>query len=1245
MRLNLRTFHKGLILIGLPLIINVLLVAVLFLLVIQADNERLEEYRQKKIYECSARLGYLLYDSVYTLNNVFLSKDIAQYGRIKDELFKFVKTRTELMTLVDRDPVTSTRFRKMLTTDNPLYGYFGILQDLAHHRLNLRTFSQTVEHAKEDALVASGRMSETFGVLIAESESYLINSPKKQAVIRKMQLASLLGGVLLNIAAAFFLVKFFMTDIVLRLNVMKENSERLANGESLQPELTGFDEIAELDRVFHRVADELSLAAQRERASFDKANDVICVLDPNGRFTRINAACERLWGHLPERLIGESLLELVADEDKDLTGKSMQATQTSSPATTFECKMIRNNGQPLSTLWSTYWSATDGALFCVVHDITERKQSERLKEEFLSMVRQNLQIPLKAIHEVFRQFTAKAFGELPDLAASKIAMAGNNITRLLKLVDDLFTVEHLQSTTLELNCQNISVSDLLNKATQEIESLAEKKEIKLKVESSAGTFDLDQDRMLQVLVNLLSNAIKFSPEGETVTISAKHSPQSLRIAVADNGRGVPASHRETIFERFRQVEAADGRRKSGTGLGLPICKQIVEQHGGEIGVDSEDGLGSSFWLEIPAAAGQTTTVPARLESRGLQRSGSAESNASSQPTARTQASSKFFALSSNLSLTQKGAVLAGVPVVLGLIFIAILGLGLLEADRETAKVRHTRAIAVNASKLMTLIYKVGSIVAQPPTVKRWIQFKATADEIPRTYLELCKLAEGNQHLEATLADLRISLTEPQAFLLRAVQLVDELGHGKSVLIQAYKGREALEPHLAEAFRLLDQLVQETNTMEIDDPVGVARQHKQQALLLLVALGFGMATSILLAVFFSRSITSRLSVLRDNTRRLAANLPLSEPLSGNDEIAHLDRVFHSMALVLRESRQKERAVFDNSQDVICALDRIGTVLQVNSACERLWGHPVEQLQNSSILSITALDDRQSTADAIGAELTDGQSLTFENRVVCQDGSHQDVLWSLSWSAPEALHFGTAHDISKRKELERLKQEFLAMVSHDLRTPLTAIVGVSKLGTAGALGELPANVKDKLNSVTVNANRLLSLVNDLLDIEKLECGQMQLTLEAVPVDALIEQACKSVEAQARDASIVLAVKSEATSLFADRERLLQVLVNLLNNAIEYSAAGDEILISAECIDDLVQFKITDHGPGIPEETKRSLFERYKPLAKTHRVENAGSGLGLPICKQIVERHGGTIGVESASGKGSTFWFRIPAAAKQP
>src|SRR5262249_4139656 len=158
------------------------------------------------------------------------------------------------------------------------------------------------------------------------------------------------------------------------------------------------------------------------------------------------------------------------------------------------------------------------------------------------------------------------------------------------------------------------------------------------------------------------------------------------------------------------------------------------------------------------------------------------------------------------------------------------------------------------------------------------------------------------------------------------------------------------------------------------------------------------------------------------------------------------------------------------------------------------------------------------------------------------------------------FCTSHDISKRKEVERLKQEFLAMVSHDLRTPLTAIVGVAKLSTAGAFGQLPEKANKQLEVVTRNVARLLNLINDLLDREKLESGQMQLTAEKVSAESVLERSRQALDNFAEQKHVRLAVEPTDAFIAGDADRLIQVLVNLLSNAIKFSPADGVVTLSA-------------------------------------------------------------------------------------
>jgi signal transduction histidine kinase len=228
----------------------------------------------------------------------------------------------------------------------------------------------------------------------------------------------------------------------------------------------------------------------------------------------------------------------------------------------------------------------------------------------------------------------------------------------------------------------------------------------------------------------------------------------------------------------------------------------------------------------------------------------------------------------------------------------------------------------------------------------------------------------------------------------------------------------------------------------------------------------------------------------------------------------------------------------------------------------------------------------------------------------------------------------------KEIERMKQEFVSMISHDLRTPLTSIqlfLGMLAKGKYGALNESGAKKADMADR---NAVRLIGLINDLLDVEKMESGQLTLARSIVTVGGIIERSVDSVRAVAEQKGIQIKVETlEDLSVDADADRLVQVLVNLLGNAVKFSPDGAAITVKVAEVDSHVEISVIDFGRGIPEELKQTIFERFKQADASDATEKKGTGLGLAICKAIVEQHGGTIGVESELGKGSRFWFSLP------
>jgi PAS domain S-box-containing protein len=236
-------------------------------------------------------------------------------------------------------------------------------------------------------------------------------------------------------------------------------------------------------------------------------------------------------------------------------------------------------------------------------------------------------------------------------------------------------------------------------------------------------------------------------------------------------------------------------------------------------------------------------------------------------------------------------------------------------------------------------------------------------------------------------------------------------------------------------------------------------------------------------------------------------------------------------------------------------------------------------------------------------------------------------------------GTNADITAMKEVERLKNEFISTVSHELRTPLTAIIGALGLVSETASG-LDPDAAQFIEMAYLNSERLSALINDVLDVEKLDSGQMTLDLRPLPLREILEHAVRINQPYAamHHASLRLLPGPEFT-VSADHDRLLQVLTNLISNAAKFSPEGGEVTISAEQRGSVVRVAVRDHGPGIPENFRAAVFHRFERADNSDTRKKGGTGLGLSICKALVERMNWEIGFDSEPGKGSTFYFELP------
>lgn len=360
-------------------------------------------------------------------------------------------------------------------------------------------------------------------------------------------------------------------------------------------------------------------------------------------------------------------------------------------------------------------------------------------------------------------------------------------------------------------------------------------------------------------------------------------------------------------------------------------------------------------------------------------------------------------------------------------------------------------------------------------------------------------------------------------------------------------------------------------------------------------------------------------------------------------------YERLEAIQANQRRIERLLVEQMRDGVLLTDPEGNIVLANPAALQLLG--VKELKSVSDLQPFGLDtlsfqneEANSKASILTQELKlSGKFLLAKTAPVTDiDGKFIGAVTTLL-------------DVTEERELQRMKEEFLALVSHELRTPVTAISGFARLLTNKGITE--EQRKEFIDALVDSAQRLLRLVNDLLDLTKLEAGIMKLHIRPVELSTVIDSVVEMLTPLAlnKQQKLSVALTEQLPSVMADPDRLAQVLTNLLSNAIKFTPEGGHITVSAKLVEQdraqgthfFVQVSVADTGPGIPPEDLQRIFEKYHQVemeAKwTYGIK--GTGLGLPLTKALVEAHGGKIWVESELGKGSVFHFTLPIYQKVP
>jgi len=342
--------------------------------------------------------------------------------------------------------------------------------------------------------------------------------------------------------------------------------------------------------------------------------------------------------------------------------------------------------------------------------------------------------------------------------------------------------------------------------------------------------------------------------------------------------------------------------------------------------------------------------------------------------------------------------------------------------------------------------------------------------------------------------------------------------------------------------------------------------------------------------------------------------------------------------LRDSEARFRSLIEQAADAIVLVNADAGCVDGNARAAEIMGVAKAEIPGRPLSSFVFADETgrpaalpflhygHITRGEYVIRRPDGSFVSVEVRAALLEDGHVQII---------------ARDVSERRQIERAKDQFVSIVSHELRTPLTSIRGALGLLAAGRLDTAPGKKQRMLDLAASNTDRLIRLINDILDVERISSGNASLERQPLATAPLVEQAVDTLRPFAEKAGVDLEWVGEDLEINADPDRITQTLTNLIGNAIKFSPAGSMVRVSVKRDRSFAQFAVTDEGRGIPADKLESIFERFQQVDASDSREKGGSGLGLAITRGIVQAHGGRIWVDSALGRGSVFRFTIPLA----
>lgn len=893
----------------------------------------------------------------------------------------------------------------------------------------------------------------------------------------------------------------------------------------------------------------------------------------------------------------------------------------------------------------------------------ERKRAEalaeidRAKTVFFSNVSHEFRTPLTLMLGPIED--ARFDPRTLPVNQERMEIAHRNALRLLKLVNSLLDFSRIEAGRMQANYEPTDLSRYTSELSSNFRSAIEKAGMKLLITAPqlSEPVYIDRDMWEKIILNLLSNAFKFTFDGE-IEVSLREEPQQVVVSIRDTGVGIPQKYLSRIFERFQRIEGTQSRSFEGSGIGLSLVRELIKLHKGSIEVESSEGRGTTFTIVLPKGSAHLPSE--RVGVKRVQQPpvvGAASYVEEVMHWLPVEDGDEFI---SDGEAIEPSAIFADRPhIVLAddnadmRTYVTRLLRNQFEVKAVSNGVLALQAVKERLPDLLVTdimmpemdgLQLLKAVKGDPATARLPIILlsaragedatiegvKAGADDYlvkPFSARELLaratthiKTARSRYEAERRLYDL--FMQAPAAVvILRGPTYHVELANPTTLKIWGRTSEDVLNKPLLEA---LPELHGQGLVQLLDGVVATGKPFVGNELKFRVdQKGNGELEDIYFTFVYA-------------PLRNAANV-----IEGVMVFAYevTDQVLARRKV--EESEVRFRTLADNIPNLVWMARPDGWIYWYNSRSYSYTGASFEQLEGWGWQNLVDPEIQPAVLKRWRHSIQSGESFEMIFPLRGADGVFRPFLTRIIpiYDAEGRIvqWFGTNTDITEQKRLEQQKDEFLGIASHELKTPVTSLKAYTQLLERRFRNAGDGRSAELVQKMDAQLDKLTGLIGDLLDVTKIESGKLIFHFSHFDFDELIQEVAEEMQRTTSKHTIRLDLAA-STIFYGDRDRIGQVLINLITNAIKYSPQSEKIVVKTTCEQGRIITSVQDFGIGIPPEMQQRVFERFFRVEGDTRTTFPGLGLGLYISAEIVKRHHGAIWVESEEGYGTTISFSL-------